>query len=148
MWQSGEDPVTDGGGREGDQGRGTPGQEWSHGWVKESSAVARWSGSNSNIGRRKSANSCASCGSHSYFSVNTSNNCQGFNLVICLSSPGTYGKKTMVTEPCFPEVLLKQSINGVLLRIITTLCHSQVNILSQMTVYVSNCIWISQTSSW
>lgn len=51
------------------------------------SAVARSLGSYANMGRRKSVNSWATCGSHSYFSVSTSNRPHGFNFVMCRSSP-------------------------------------------------------------
>ena len=51
--------------------------------------MTRFSGSNSNIGIRKSAKPCASSGFHSYFSTRTSNNPHGFNFRIFRSSPET-----------------------------------------------------------
>lgn len=62
--------------------------ESSHGCLRASCAAARFLGSNSNMGVRKSANVEASSGSHSYFSVSTWYNPQGFSLVILWSSPG------------------------------------------------------------
>lgn len=59
----------------------------SHGCFRHSAAVARTLGLNSSIGVRNSANSRASLGVHSYFSVSTSYRPHGFNTVICFSSP-------------------------------------------------------------
>ena len=58
-----------------------------NGWARHSSAVARSSESNANIGTSQSVNPWAVSGSHSYFSVNTSYNPHGFSFVICRSSP-------------------------------------------------------------
>ena len=58
-----------------------------HGCSKLLAAVARVWGSNSSIGRRKSAKSLASLGSHSYFSTSTSVIPQGLSLVMWRSSP-------------------------------------------------------------
>ena len=61
--------------------------EFNQGCNNAMPAVTRFSGSNSNIGKRKSEKPCASSGSHSYFSIRTSNNPQGFSFSIFRSSP-------------------------------------------------------------
>lgn len=60
---------------------------FSHGWSKHSLAVARLSGSNSSIGRKKSANCVASLMDHSYFCMSTSSSPHGFSPVMWRSSP-------------------------------------------------------------
>ena len=59
----------------------------SHGWSRHSAAVARWLGSNANMGCRNSAKSRACWISHSYFSVSTSKRPHGLSLVMCRNSP-------------------------------------------------------------
>ena len=58
-------------------------------WRRLWAAVARRAGSKCSMGSKKSANSRASCTSHSYFSVSTSYRPHGFSFVMCRNSPGT-----------------------------------------------------------
>ncbi len=74
-----------------------------HGCFKQSSAVARRSGSKYSMGVRKLAKSCAAFGSHSYFSVSTSKRPHGFSFVMWRSSPEekytrTFTSKRSVTK--------------------------------------------------
>lgn len=59
----------------------------SQGWFKHSNAVARFSGSKRSIGSRKLAIELACSGSHSYFSVSTSNRFHGLRSWIVRRSP-------------------------------------------------------------
>ena len=62
---------------------------------KLSAALALSLGSKWSIGTKKSANSLASFSLHSYFSIRTSTRPQGFNLLICRSSPDEQNKKIL-----------------------------------------------------
>lgn len=61
--------------------------EVSQGCMRHSPAVALFSGTISSMGRRKWVKWAASSWAQPYFSTSTSNNDQGFSLVMCLSSP-------------------------------------------------------------
>jgi hypothetical protein len=65
----------------------------SHGCLRHSSAVDLALGSKASMGRRNSANSWASFGGQSYFSVRTSNRPHGFRRDILLRTPLIAHKK-------------------------------------------------------
>lgn len=67
--------------------------EFSQGWLRQSLAEARFSGTISSMGSRKFVKWLASSADQPYFSTRTSNRDHGFSLVMCRNSPTEESRK-------------------------------------------------------